>query len=67
MQQQQNAALAKLQQARTLLDTVEGLIASAVLTLEEDGGYSEHEGSDTLAAVRDEIAELELLVKEYVN
>jgi hypothetical protein len=67
MQQAQQNALAQLQAARTLLDSVDGLIAQATLTLEEDGGYEWHEQHDVCSAVRDSIAELESYLRQYVN
>lgn len=67
MQQQRDQALAHLAAARKLQDQVDGLLAIAVHTLVVDGGYEEHNSTDVGAAVREEIATLEELIKDYVN
>ena len=67
MQKQQATALAQLSVARALLDVVNANIASATLALETHGAYEEHEQGDVCSAVRDSIAELESLIKQYVN
>lgn len=60
-------ALAKLAVARTLLDTVQALMAEAELILVEDGAYQREGAGDVCGAVRDEIGELEGDVNDYVN
>ena len=67
MQVKREQALAKLQQARTLLDVLDGLVADATYTLESEGAYTQHGLGDSCSVVRDHIGELESLLVQYVN
>lgn len=67
VQQKQSEALQKLQNVRNLLDQVDAEMAEAILILEQDGAYSEFQDCDGVNLLREQVGELEELVRDYVN